>query len=683
MSHIQSFPLSAITTYSLQPDHDSYSIPRKPLPESSRGKGLAVMGEQEYSGPRRKRSLLARQTLLQIWWLELLCCMLSLTMLSGLAIMLRTNEFQPLRRFPYNLSINTVTAIFANVIKTCCLVILAEGLGQLKWKHFLSARPVEHMSRYDMATRGPWGCVMLITSLRFQHFLPVLGAIVSILTVVVDPFVQQLVAYYPCNVGLTNGTSVYVPRANIYLERGSQSSSGYWSITRGLENTIYNGLFANSKLEIAAQCPTGNCSYPISHTLAYCSSCIDATKELSIAITNNTSAGRYNYTTSLPSGLNASTAFLYVAGPQTTMFTMAATNDNPGNYRCEYAQCVTNFEFILPGGSLQGNSSTPELQVWSEKYGQDLGPAVKPCQYSWQQNKWGCNGFGAARCSLRPCVQELHTDIKFGVFEQKIVRTYHDWGIAEDGDNRDSALVMLDTECIGPDGRKAMQQLGYNMAGSRFMPFNSSVNGTTGHFYETPGKDIPPSSISPSCIYQFHSAISSATDRMFRDTFTTSIHPKIDFIPEGTTTAFRFYNNTYVNRDSIAGIFDNIAQAMTIRIRQSSANGIAHLNEPLKGSIEVAETCMAVRWPWIVYPAAISMFTTFFLAMVIISSEMDQAAEVVRGWKSSLLPLIYHRLDGEIRDNKFSGSSESLAGIATMQQAAKHDIASIKPAASI
>lgn len=236
---------------------------------------------------------------------------------------------------------------------------------------------------------------------------------------------------------------------------------------------------------------------------------------------------------------------------------------------------------------------------------------------------------------------------------------------------------MLDTERIGPDDRKAMLQLGYNMTGSRFMPFNSSLNGTTGHFYEKTGKGIPPSSIGPSCIYQFHSAILSATDRMFRDTFTTSIHPTIDFIPEGTATAFCFYNNSYVNRDSIAGIFDNIAQATTIRIRQSNANGIAYLNEQLKGSVEVAETCVLVRWPWIVYPAAISMFTIFFLAMVIIKSETDQGADVVRGWKSSLLPLIYHRLDGETGVNKFSGSNGSIEGIAMMQRVAKHDTASV------
>jgi hypothetical protein len=66
-------------------------------------------------------------------------------------------------------------------------------------------------------------------------------------------------------------------------------------------------------------------------------------------------------------------------------------------------------------------------------------------------------------------------------------------------------------------------------------------------------------------------------------------------------------------------------------------------NQPVKGEAFVVTTCINVRWPWLVLPAAIFLATIVFLIMLIIKTTSDHEREV---WKSSQNALIWHGLDG-------------------------------------
>jgi hypothetical protein len=67
-------------------------------------------------------------------------------------------------------------------------------------------------------------------------------------------------------------------------------------------------------------------------------------------------------------------------------------------------------------------------------------------------------------------------------------------------------------------------------------------------------------------------------------------------------------------------------------------------NRQSSGEAKEAKTCIAVRWPFLAYPAALAVLTLiFFLAMVLVTRSTGHRPWV---WKSSPLALLYHGLVG-------------------------------------
>jgi len=87
----------------------------------------------------------------------------------------------------------------------------------------------------------------------------------------------------------------------------------------------------------------------------------------------------------------------------------------------------------------------------------------------------------------------------------------------------------------------------------------------------------------------------------------------------------------------------------------------------------VSETCVRVHCGWIVYPPAVSLLTALFLVMVLVQTEIKNRDGFARGWKSSLLPLVYHGI-------KIERDGTVVRRIDDMKEAAKRDLGSIEAA---
>ena len=77
-------------------------------------------------------------------------------------------------------------------------------------------------------------------------------------------------------------------------------------------------------------------------------------------------------------------------------------------------------------------------------------------------------------------------------------------------------------------------------------------------------------------------------------------------------------------------------------IRQNSA-GV--LTGPAIGTVTHNETCVRIRWAWLIFPAALTVLMfVFFAAMV---HHTSRTATKVRShnFKNNALPLVYHGLD--------------------------------------
>ncbi|KAJ2979845.1 hypothetical protein NUW58_g7097 [Xylaria curta] len=90
------------------------------------------------------------------------------------------------------LSINTVVAILTTASKTALMHSVGSAIGQIKWVDYQAApQKLSNFEIYDECSRGPGGAVRALFQL--PRSILVLGALVTLLGLGVDPFTQQVV----------------------------------------------------------------------------------------------------------------------------------------------------------------------------------------------------------------------------------------------------------------------------------------------------------------------------------------------------------------------------------------------------------------------------------------------------------------------------------------------------------
>lgn len=101
------------------------------------------------------------------WAYEIVWCLVSIVLLMALVIVLSVHNQRPLPEFPLGLTLNTITAILATASRSVAMLIISEGVSQLKWNWFANtSRPLVDLGTFDMASRGPWGSLQLLFSTR-------------------------------------------------------------------------------------------------------------------------------------------------------------------------------------------------------------------------------------------------------------------------------------------------------------------------------------------------------------------------------------------------------------------------------------------------------------------------------------------------------------------------------------
>ncbi|KAL2065319.1 hypothetical protein VTL71DRAFT_2988 [Oculimacula yallundae] len=204
------------------------------------------------------------------WKWELLSLLGTTMSLIAIVIILNQYDGKPSPRWPHAITLNTLVSVFATLLKAMMMMAVAECISQLKWIWFKNPRSLSDLTTFENASRGPWGSVQLLFTLQFHH-LAVLGALVTVVTIAVDPFVQQTIRFYSCSyIEMDSLASVpisqsYAPKQNLFdpLEVGMIGA-----IYDGLLNQYFNGS------TVVSTCPTGNCTFPIKYTtFGVCNSC--------------------------------------------------------------------------------------------------------------------------------------------------------------------------------------------------------------------------------------------------------------------------------------------------------------------------------------------------------------------------------------------------------------------------
>ncbi|KAI0406028.1 hypothetical protein F4802DRAFT_606543 [Xylaria palmicola] len=110
----------------------------------------------------------------------------------GERILVWLNEKPYFENWKVPLSINTVLAILTTASKTALMHSVGSAIGQIKWVDYQAVpQKLGNFEIYDEYSRGPGGAVKALFRLPRSTLL--LGALVTVLSLGVDPFTQQVV----------------------------------------------------------------------------------------------------------------------------------------------------------------------------------------------------------------------------------------------------------------------------------------------------------------------------------------------------------------------------------------------------------------------------------------------------------------------------------------------------------
>ena len=174
----------------------------------------------------------------RIWAWELLSSTFSLACISAVVIILLCIQNKPLESWKFPLQPNTLVSIFSTLSKSALLVAVAEGISQLKWIYFRERRHrLYDLQVFEYASRGPWGSLTLLAVLRLQAVVASFGAVITIASLAMDPFVQEVLAYPFMTMDVAGIASIATASSydwGNWMGSSVESSMGEWSSNNAL-----------------------------------------------------------------------------------------------------------------------------------------------------------------------------------------------------------------------------------------------------------------------------------------------------------------------------------------------------------------------------------------------------------------------------------------------------------------
>ena len=520
--------------------------------------------------------------------------------------------------------------------------------GQLKWRWFQTKHVLEDMVKYDSASRCPLGALSLLWTLGLRHSLASLGALIIVLVLAVYPFAQQVVRYHGCSMPVENQVAT-IPRTNSF------ESGGDAPIDEQLQTAMIAVIFSPGQM-VTTTCLSGNCTFnkPYS-TVGYCGGCEDITPSLTVEFHTYYSESLGQNISfrslSLPSGIFVD----YKPVSEDDVFaTMKPINHGPDDL-------------------LEANDVRKVLRTTTEIIVAETFPALShsaafndTCRG--RNSSWSCLGYGAASCSLYPCVRDYAGAILQGDFEESLVSKSDEtvWQIsgyqADDGVH--SILATIHTRCITKEEKDLLVAIGYSVDDrARWLPFNitSDPNG--------PNLSFPSSILEHGCMYVVNWGLPPNLGKLssfFNGTvsggiaYDTLAHPYL-YTSDSSLGLAAIFNYGNVTIDRVDEIFRNTSDSLTTFVRQTANNH----NRPAQGAVNRYDTCVGIRWEWLVLPRVLVFASTiFFVAIVIQTRPTGHRVEI---WKSSPLALVFYAT----LDPKLLWKDAEVGDIKYMERAAK------------
>jgi len=412
-----------------------------------------------------------------------------------------------------------------------------------------------------------------------------------------------------------------IPATNYFNEYGQ----GIMSPSLKLQQTITSGILGRQHSTTTASCPTGNCTFDETyHSLAYCSSCRDATAEIE-TICSSDSVCSYN----LPANSNLSVPNSRDLGDGLLHTLLDASYDvSTGEHL-----------FLLDAETIESvRSGTCKDET--------------------------C--VGAVSCSLEMCVRSYTAVTYGGNTSEQFISSSNNWA-----SNGDPAWRLVNLPCAGSAAIHQLISLGYIVK-----PNITEWLGYYGPGYDHRGWHVNSSStlIPEACEYRMDAFSNNVIRNWLRVYLSGSLvivwgqqhklYNDKGQDPQGPVQLAILAEGLRVSYQSINNTMASIADAISSYIRN---NGNENYSAPAVGKVFSNQTFAHVRWGWLTLPATLVALTAIFFIMTIKTSiQMNEGGDLGYNWKNSIWPLIF----GGLEPNASSGDDErELQKVATKLKA--------------
>lgn len=555
----------------------------------------------------KARILPRRSIWLDTWLFEGIALAFSISCFIAVCVILLVydNKLRP-DTLLYELTLNTLVSILATGCKSALVLVVGEAISQLKWLWFHRStqsndgRQLFDMQSFDAASRGPLGAFMILIRHRAQSLVS-LGAVVMLLLLVFDPFVQQVIKY-PTRLSPDSNSVASAP----------QIAGELTSVTALWDHALSQGFWSDQEFLPPLQCPSGNCTWEGYPSAGFCSRCSDLTPNVTfdcqfpqtkffegycaISLAGTGRAHMFNWTRSNPSSDGGLMCLpTDIVWQPYNIFSTAVDGALDKAFQGQFNSSLLYSSSFL-------NVKSP---LWSNVHAK-LG--LRDVTASWNASNWDfIHVKSATGCLISPCLREFNVSVTNGNVSSQILRT--DWGtiysvpdeayIADDPSGKHRA-------CWKPTGPELAEWFGFcNLAMSY-----------------TAGKG--PRSFSPDFSTSWYKDWIYHGRKTQDPTERWELEDSISFDP------------AYVRLEStgLQNIMESIAASLTkmgMEGTKQSVNGIAN----------IPRVFVEVQWLWIILPATLVLTgTSFSLATIIVSRKSD-----VPLWKSSALAPFFHGLE--------------------------------------
>ncbi|KAB8067630.1 hypothetical protein BDV29DRAFT_163164 [Aspergillus leporis] len=215
------------------------------------------------------------------WLYEIASSVLSLGITITIACIFWYMDNKPMSDWSGPISLSATIAILTTAYSAAVMHGVSQFIGQLKWRCFkVGPQKLSNFEVFDAATRGVWGSILLLTTLKWN--LATIGALITILRLTYAPFTQQVVLLEERDIVSPDPSAAFGYSHQYYRELvGGMSNSRFGSVPQdpNMQSAIVQALYGTNATTTPFNCP-GACRWPGSYlTLSFKSNCKNVTQE--------------------------------------------------------------------------------------------------------------------------------------------------------------------------------------------------------------------------------------------------------------------------------------------------------------------------------------------------------------------------------------------------------------------